>query len=77
MYNAAQVREADPVHLYICGGFVMFFAKVRTKRNRTLFYLLALLLMSALVACGGGGQEAEVTVEPIATQPQEQPTQPP
>ena len=55
----------------------MFFAKVRTKRNRTFFYLLAILLMSALVACGGGGQEAEVTVEPIATQPQEQPTQPP
>ena len=38
--------------------------------------MLTLIFMTALVACGGGGQEAEATIEPIATQQsQEQPTE--
>jgi len=38
--------------------------------------MFTLIFMTALVACGGGGQEAEATIEPIATQQsQEQPTE--
>lgn len=56
---------------------MLHFSEVKMKSTRIVTILLALLVMTALVACGGGGQEAEVTVEPIATQAPEQPTQAP
>ena len=44
--------------------------------GRIFMLMFTLILMTALVACGGGGQEAEATIEPIATQQsQEQPTE--
>ena len=44
--------------------------------GRIFMLMLTLIFMTALVACGGGGQEAEATIEPIATQQsQEQPTE--
>ena len=43
--------------------------------GRTFMLMFTLIFMTALVACGGG-QEAEATIEPIATQQsQEQPTE--
>ena len=44
--------------------------------GRIFMLMFTLIFMTALVACGGGGQEAEATIEPIATQQsQEQPTE--
>ncbi len=44
------------------------------SNNRVLSLFMILLMALALVACGGGGQEAEVTIEPLATSAPEQPT---
>ena len=44
--------------------------------GRIFMLMFTLIFMTALVACSGGGQEAEATIEPIATQQsQEQPTE--